>query len=352
MSEAELNHAKFYQKYIDFKKSYFDSAKCLLAKTHSCREDAINSHTISATSLRMISDKGNLIYPKIKPFTEKTQTTGAFERIGIKKASTFKGFCNTHDSEVFRPVDTKDLKITTENMALLFIRSLYQEQQKKDIAKKFLYQIADSEEPFIRDALKANADGQTVGADFMSRQLIELNHQIERKDCKDILYLCLTCDIQQPFAYACCYNFALENLERRYGPSVNISYIRGSFIGAIPTISGTTFIVAWHKGDSSEMKPFLERLSNATKAIPEFFFQFGIEKCENFFFDPRWYGSHSDIKKDYLLNIYQESTGYYLPVQNRYFESLFPDQKYRISARSNTLIGKQWIRKNRKAFYS
>ena len=54
------------------------------------------------------------------------------ERIGVNEASTFFGFCDRHDSRVFRPLESGAFNFTPERVALLGYRAICRESYQKD----------------------------------------------------------------------------------------------------------------------------------------------------------------------------------------------------------------------------
>ena len=51
-----------------------------------------------------------------------------FEKVGRNQASTFPGFCSRHDTEIFKPLDTKPLSLDdAEQLFLIAYRSLTRE---------------------------------------------------------------------------------------------------------------------------------------------------------------------------------------------------------------------------------
>lgn len=64
------------------------------------------------------------------------QYTG-FEAIGKKSASTFFGFCDKHDTDIFEPIENKELDIESEHHKfLLCYRALAKEYHRKSEQKK------------------------------------------------------------------------------------------------------------------------------------------------------------------------------------------------------------------------
>ncbi|MBB3946982.1 hypothetical protein GGQ73_002946 [Rhizobium skierniewicense] len=100
--------------------------KCLCPDM-GCEKPAIRAHSVQkSTALSFIEEDKHVYGLKInfagaKPVCE-------FERVGRNNASTFTGFCNRHDTEIFRPIDTKLLDLeNAEQLFLIAYRSLTRE---------------------------------------------------------------------------------------------------------------------------------------------------------------------------------------------------------------------------------
>lgn len=103
-------------------------AKCMSSKAKKicmypeCRNSAVNSHTISRSILLNIANSGVVISPQVKRNDDSPVKRIVFEKIGINKASTFKGFCEEHEA-LFRSVDTQGIN-TFRDLFLQLYRSL------------------------------------------------------------------------------------------------------------------------------------------------------------------------------------------------------------------------------------
>lgn len=51
--------------------------------------------------------------------------------IGIREASTFSGFCDRHDAELFKPLEHTGFEATAEQLALLGFRALCRDLMAK-----------------------------------------------------------------------------------------------------------------------------------------------------------------------------------------------------------------------------
>jgi hypothetical protein len=114
--------AKIYLKAENSKKTCF---------AEGCSEYAINSHLLQKNIiLKRISEKGHLYKVDINPFTLKTR----FSKIGINDALTFKGFCSTHDTSIFHPIETKQVDFSNPKSALLLnYRAILNNIRKKQV---------------------------------------------------------------------------------------------------------------------------------------------------------------------------------------------------------------------------
>ncbi|SSY69950.1 Uncharacterised protein [Priestia megaterium] len=85
-----------------------------------CTEPRISSaHSIqNNTILKHISLDGYVLSVKHKVVEDKLQFE--FEEIGKNKASTFFGFCNSHDTNIFLPIEQKDYKVGDKEQEFLF----------------------------------------------------------------------------------------------------------------------------------------------------------------------------------------------------------------------------------------
>ncbi len=83
---------------------------------------AIESHAIQKSSLHLISDKRNKVYTQHTSLSSPNDIV-SIKKVGINKASTFRGFCAKHDNELFQPIEDHPLQICEEHAFLLHFRA-------------------------------------------------------------------------------------------------------------------------------------------------------------------------------------------------------------------------------------
>lgn len=95
-----------------------------------CEHKPILSHSLQKKLLKSIASKDNhvLQFSIDAKFNLDGNIEPIIKRIGINEASTFEGFCNTHDTEVFKPIELSIIDSTNdEHNFLLLYRSVCRE---------------------------------------------------------------------------------------------------------------------------------------------------------------------------------------------------------------------------------
>ena len=123
------------------------------ASPQSCSPKIISAHTIQRNGgLSVIASDGH-VFSLLKHrgmFNESTfETSGGANRVGIKDASTFRGFCSKHDDQLFAALEKEPFRGTAEQMALLGYRAVCYEL----LMKQYLLRVDD----FIKEMDKGQS---------------------------------------------------------------------------------------------------------------------------------------------------------------------------------------------------
>jgi SEC-C motif len=109
--------------------------KCSAPKSmlKGCSGKIVKAHTIpKSTSLKSIAKNGHVYGLSISLnniFKHKGKLRP--QLMGVNKASTFSGFCDFHDNEIFSPIEKHEFSVTAENCFLLSYRALAREYYTK-----------------------------------------------------------------------------------------------------------------------------------------------------------------------------------------------------------------------------
>lgn len=137
LNDQQLKGRLFQLRVKTYKKGFPCFAEC-------CNQPAIDSHILQKNGiLHHIAEKKHLMT------LNNNNITGSykFERIGVNDIFTFKGFCNTHDTEIFKPIESGDFLLTDyKNQLLLSFRGLLNELRKKEILIEYFNAILSDPE--------------------------------------------------------------------------------------------------------------------------------------------------------------------------------------------------------------
>lgn len=102
--------------------------ECCLWPAHECAESAIRAHSIqNRRVLDLLCSDGHVIMPRLEASLDRPPRT-VFRKIGRNHATTFAGLCGPHDQELFRPIDTVPIDLSSqEQLFLLAYRAALQE---------------------------------------------------------------------------------------------------------------------------------------------------------------------------------------------------------------------------------
>lgn len=122
-----------------FNSFLIESTKCL-EPTETCTEELIDSHSIQDSRiLEVLAEDNHVIHITFdKSCISKSKQDNPimpyckYDSISVHKASVFKGLCNKHDTEIFRPIDVEVLDMDNkEHVFLLSYRSVMKELSTK-----------------------------------------------------------------------------------------------------------------------------------------------------------------------------------------------------------------------------
>lgn len=114
--------------------------KCLF---DNCQEEAIDSHLLQRNGIiNKIAEQSHVYKMITAPYKPQGLE---FKYMGLKDAFAFPGFCETHDNNIFKEIESTDIQYTEYRTQLLFsYRALMNEKRKKEINIDFDDRILNS----------------------------------------------------------------------------------------------------------------------------------------------------------------------------------------------------------------
>lgn len=163
-----------------------------------CRRKAIKAHSVqNSKTLTLLAGENQNVYIIERAFDLDLQPPPQFKPKSRHLATTFTGLCNSHDSEIFKPIDTQDFnRNNVEHLFLIAYRSVMKElHSEMSCASKIcgVYNIAvalGKVDPRTPDAMSDNCMSTTAQAYsfyrykfhfdelFIKREFNSLQHEI------------------------------------------------------------------------------------------------------------------------------------------------------------------------------
>ena len=274
-----------------------------------------DSHSIQKSKLVGIA-KAGYVYVTESDLGKllKQPAFDGLSKLGVRQASVFRGFCSTHDAELFRPIDTQDFKGTAEQLFLYFYRAICRELHVRhcaakasvspdDIARihpdipKQLYEerVGEQRAHYIEEALKFHLCSKSLAdAALSNAEFRRLKHYIITfKSPPRVLSAAATsptCD------------FSGKGYRLLTHPLLPYPIMT---VTVVPTSCGGVAIMSWFDTGPVEFDHFCSSLdavpaSKLTSAIIRFLFEF----CENIAINPEWWDQlPADHKKSLLRHV-------------------------------------------------
>jgi hypothetical protein len=276
----------------------------------------IDAHSIQrSSSLKEIIDEHN----EVKGFTLDSIGNFIIRSIGWRKASTFTGFCNIHDSEIFRPIETEEFIGSPEQCFLLAYRSLCREIYQKTASLRTtpdLRAVVDRGAPAeiqqeIQRTISIFDEGSKVGLDELKSIKSRMDSDLFAKNYSNwnrvtIFFngpLCITTTaVFQPDR-----DFDSNMLQVLHDLDTPIESL---FVSIIATSTGGAISFSWRVGDLIPLK-YMRSLLNRGDRLLDAIVQWAFFYSENTFFSKAWWDSLSIVAKSHIRSLASEANPYY-----------------------------------------
>ena len=159
---------------------------CLYPDVPACTNKASAAHSIqnNGTLLELIY-KGHVYMIETRPMIGETPELPDFEKRGRNQATTFKGLCNPHDSDLFDPIDNNALDLDDpEHVFLLTYRSALKEAHASEHSRKV---VALAYADLVRDGVLP--PGSRLDAAVAAKPGEDADALMKEKQKLDELYL-------------------------------------------------------------------------------------------------------------------------------------------------------------------
>ena len=263
--------------------------ECLYPVKSECSKKVSQAHSIQKKKiLSKIAHNGEVISFDVL----NSLFTGNFEKVGIKKASTFFGFCNAHDSKIFSDIENKDYLNTFKQNFLYAYRACAREYVVKREATCML-QKQMLNNPEIMKALSLQYTMSMEGVKDMVVILEKMQEELLKpKPNYNIIFtktysLSYESLIAVNSIFSILYDFKGHQINDLRNISKNIA---PAFLNIFPQNGKTIILFSCMDDDLNNYKSIFENVDSFNQLNLELFFSnLIISHCENFFLSPeKW----------------------------------------------------------------
>lgn len=296
----------------DLKKLFYSSInsefnKCL-ERSMECENKAIKAHSVQNSNvLDLLCEDGHVIQIKLKVGGD-AQPEPEYKLVGRNRATTFTGLCSTHDSDIFREIDTEEIDVNNvRQLYLLAYRSVLRELHATMHAAGM---IQGAYQQRVEMGLDPKGQPSPAGMEAIFQMM---------KSWRTYRYRCKFDKLEEAGDYENLVHFTkeLETSEATLAASVlfgvgkytNEEDLVGVALNIVPLSENKTVVIfSYLKEHEGEVK----------KAFPELYeaeaHYFGyvvskllLEYGENLVISPKYYDSWSDEKRTCILDYFTET---------------------------------------------
>jgi hypothetical protein len=282
---------------------------------------AISSHTIQRRGgLAAIAEKGH-VYSIKRAFFDIAKNDGqvGLKLWGLNDASTFPGFCNLHDTTLFKPVELPDSKLDAWNAFLLSYRAICYELTTKKAHLRALYDMRDTGDngaPFakqraIQNLLWTQLNGVKRGEADVTVWKNQYDEDLQAGSLSDFHFYGLAFPCVLPFVASGGFMPEFDYSGNRL-QSLGTSALSEHVAFNVTVLGGVSVAVLGWKGKADGAA---QRFVSSFASLPEkeqadALLLTACEHLENTYFKPSWWDSLSQPNRDVLDKAMGSGTPY------------------------------------------
>lgn len=290
-----------------------DYKTCFGFDSEKCQGTIKSAHTIQNNRiLDRLSDAGHLYYFTSEVVREGEPPEAIIKKISRNDASAFFGFCDYHDTELFKPIELKEyigepiqdflfafrslaLELHRKNRWLSTIINMFSERPRVMLDKQFvyLYRVAQAD---VKDHL---TEYNNFKDSYLSNKF-DILRTIHRRLSFEVKFATSA-------SFAVQFNLSGDKINDIF--NLTVERIPSVYITVYPTKTGNTDIIISHlKMDDSIYKDYLESLEALEdEKFLKYLNYLIIESTENVFFSPSYIESLSEGERQSLVRSYNSS---------------------------------------------
>lgn len=308
---------------IQDQKDQYPHDRCYVPNEYraECNNKIIRAHTISKSiNLNPIAQNEHVYSFMGSNFSQLIKTNGKFiaEKISVKKASTFGGFCDKHDSEIFKALDS-GFDFTSEQIFLNYYRTLVRELYIKEknvhhqttIMKSYDKGLSPIQQKRYQDFLFNASMGMDIGHRDLERIKLQMDKKLVSKKFTSMKYYGILIDTIPDIISTCVWVVSCDFENNQLADLSNFSKFYNSISVSTLILSDKQGVILFSWNDeisSPECYSFIQnlhKLSDSEKIKACVYWLFAIN--ENIYFAPAWWEALEKTKQQQITDIFNNT---------------------------------------------
>jgi hypothetical protein len=273
-----------------------------------CSEKIIRAHTVQRMGggLRVIARDSEVYGCKVHPYSfQKHRLRVVPELTGLRKASTFRGFCGSHDEALFKPVEQDGFRTTPECLALLNFRAVAKRLHGRNVSFRHAPRMlgydrglsSDEQREWHAIHYREMINGEQALANTQHLK-VEYDQRLQSSNFGDVnayvLHFVGTPVFLSAELVRTDWTFKGESLSDPAPPAHLCAY-------NLSVAEGWAFVFSWAGLNRSAEKlcESLERLPNDSKLAAVF--AYAIEYIDNTWLAPTWWESLNERDRETVV---------------------------------------------------
>lgn len=296
-------------------RSLTPSRQCLapVSFAHECARGTINAHTVSRSGSLGAIERDGHVYSYNPSLQGLIKSSGKLrpELTGWRQASTFPGFCRTHDKKLFQPLEDEPFTGSTEQCFLLAYRCIAREfyAKKASVLQIPLRHAITAQSPELKQYIADFNRGVELGLRDANVHKARYDLVLEKKDWNAVHAVLIEFDGVFPIQSAGGFFPDVDV----FGHQVQVMGIGRQTPEAMTLVSfaagGKSYtLFCWLIDSDTSSSSFVSALLRIPQnQLPAVLGSLLLQRSENCHFSPNWYDGLPEDGKDWCAE--QSSAG-------------------------------------------
>lgn len=313
------------QNYLAQVKKNKQRGRCLHFESGTRCNKISKAHSIQEKQMLSVIQRNGKVYSLDISIRNLKRNNGqlSYELFGIKDFSTFRGFCEKHDTELFKSIDTQPLIPTDQQIFLYAYRSLCKGLfDKENSFNVYSNTIKNNMNLKVVNALlRGMARGTQFSLDILKTHKKKYDDDLKHKRYERIKYALFITNEKPNIVFSGGifpdFDFLGNQLQNLYDYS---SFLELITFCSVPLDTGWGFLFAWHESSSHICNKYISTLATAiykNNSAEDFLFHLAIT-TENHAFSPIWWDSLDHNKKNQIIEKTSETINIFSRTPSNY----------------------------------